>query len=259
MNLGKLMYRTYFKLQKITPGKEKEFIEFLNHRFNWITKIRGVWDVGTMIFVESNYDFDKTMKEILSHYGEYIEDYWFSIMTRLHHCKRSYLIDKEDNTNIILEKSKYQITTDEIDIKIINYLSKFGRARYQEMAKRFNVNEKLIRDRLKRLIDNKIILAFTTFLNIPLLNIKYYKLHFTLNDKSREIIKQMISFGLAQPNIIYIVEGTGCADVEVEVQVQNTNELYVIIDKYRNTFKEAIRDYVFMEYTEEYKFQYASV
>ncbi|MBI2668591.1 Lrp/AsnC family transcriptional regulator [Candidatus Woesearchaeota archaeon] len=257
MNLGKLMYRTYFKLQKTTPGKEQEFVQYLLHKFNWITKVRGVWDVGTMIFVDSNYDFDEIMRDILSDYGEYIENYWFAIMTRLHHCKRSYLLGKEDNTNIILEKAKHQIKTDELDIKIINYLTLFGRAKYQEMAKKFNVNEKLIRDRLERLMENKIILAFTTFLNIPLLDIKYYKLHFTLNDKSREIIKKMIAFGLAQPNIVYVVEGTGCADVEVEVQVQSITELYAIIDIYRSTFKEAIRDYVFMEYTEEYKFEYA--
>lgn len=257
MNLGKLMYRTYFKLQKTTPEKEREFVKYLLNKFNWITKVRGIWDVGTMTFVDSNYDFDNVMKDILSHYGEYIEDYWFAIMTRLHHCKRSYLVGKEDNTDIILEKTEHQIKIDELDMKIINHLTFFGRAKYQEMAQKFNVNEKLVRDRLERLIENKIILAFTTFLNIPLLEVKYYKLHFTLNDKSREIIKKIIAFGLAQPNIVYIVEGTGCADVEVEVQVPSITELYALIDLYRSTFKEAIRDYVFMEYTEEYKFEYA--
>ncbi|MCK5025810.1 MAG: Lrp/AsnC family transcriptional regulator [Nanoarchaeota archaeon] len=257
MNLGKIMYRTYFKLQKTTPEKEREFVEYLRDKFNWITKIRGVWDIGTMTFVNNNYDFDDIMKETLSLYGKYIQDYWFAIMTRLHHCKKSYLIGKQDDTDIILEKTKHQIRTDDLDLKIINYLSKFGRAKYQGMARKFSVNEKLIRDRLKRLIENKVILAFTTFINIPLLDIKYYKLHFSLNDKSREIIKKMIAFGLAHPNIIFIVEGTGCADVEMEIQVSSISELYDIIDSCRRTFKEAIRDYVFMEYTEEYKFEYA--
>jgi DNA-binding Lrp family transcriptional regulator len=257
MNLDKIMYRTYFKFQKTTPSKEKEIAKYLHSKFNWVTKIRGSWDLGTMIFVKDNYEFNKIIKEFLSLYGEFIKEYWFSIMTKLHHCKRNYLLDKKDRTNLILEKTDQKTTTDDLDISLINYLSKFGRAKYQTIAKNLKVNEKLVRDRMKKLIDNKIILAFTTFLNIPLLGIKYYKLHFTLNDKTLQTTKKMISFGLAQPNVIYAVEGTGCADVEIEVQVPKIKELYSIIDLYRETFKEIIINSEFMEYTEEYKFEYS--
>jgi DNA-binding Lrp family transcriptional regulator len=257
MNLNKIMYRTYFKLQKTTPLKEKEITKYLNTKFNWITKIRGSWDLGTMIFVENNYEFNNILKEFLSKYGNYIQDYWFSIMTKLHHCKRNYLIDKEDYTNILLEKTKYKVKLDNLDISLINYLSQFGRAKYQTIAKSLKVNEKLVRDRIKRLIDQKVILAFTTFLNIQALGMKYYKLHFTLDNKSIQTIKKMISFGLIQPNIIYAVEGTGCTDIEIEVQVPNIEGLYSIIDLYRETFKETIKNYEFMEYEEEYDFEYS--
>ena len=43
--------------------------------------------------------------------------------------------------------------------------------------------------------------------------------------------------------------------MELELQVPSTTELYSTIDNFRGKFKEAIRDYVFMEYTEEYKFE----
>lgn len=257
MNLGKLMYRTYFKLQKTTPEKESEINQYMLNQFNWITKVRGEWDIATMIFVGDNYEFDEVMKNILSRFGEYIGDYWFSIMTKLHHCKRSYLLGVKDNTNIILEKTNHKIDLDDLDFKLIAHLTKFGREKYLKMARKFKVNEKLVRDRVKRLVDNKIILGFTPFLNIPLLGRKYYKLHFTLNDKSRKIIKRMIAYGIAQQNIIYVVEGTGCADVELEIQVPSTAELYFIIDEFRSTFKDAIKDYTFMEYTDEYKLEYA--
>jgi DNA-binding Lrp family transcriptional regulator len=256
MNLGKMMYRTYFKLQKMTPEKEKEFVAYISDKFNWVTKVRGVWDVGTMVFVDSNYDFDAIMKDILARFGENIEDYWFSIMTRLHHFRRGYLLGNKDSADLILEKTG-NVPVDALDTNLIDYLTKFGRAKYQDMAREFGVNEKLVRDRLKRLLETKVILGFTTFLNIPALKMVYFKLHFSLNDKSREVVKQMIEFGMLHRNIIYAVEGTGCADVELEVQVESGSGLYSVIDLFREKFKESIRDYEFMEYTEEYKFEYA--
>jgi DNA-binding Lrp family transcriptional regulator len=259
MNLGYIMYRTYIKLQKTTLSKEKEISNYLHEKFNWVTKTRGSWDLGTMIFVKDNYEFDKIIKEFLSLYGQYVDDYWFSLLTRLHHCKRNYLLDKKDRTDLILEKTNHKINIDSLDLKLVSFLSQFGRAKYQTIANELEVSEKLIRDRIKRLIDNKVILAFTTFLNISLLGMTYYKLHFTLNDKSIKTIKKLISFGLLQSNIIYAVEGTGCADVELEIQVPSTNELYSLIDLFRETFKEVITDYEFMEYQEEYKFEYSKI
>lgn len=256
MNLGKLMYRTYLKLQRTTPEKELEINQYLLKRFNWVTKVRGPWDIATMIFVRNNYEFDQIMKDVLSKFGEYIGDYWFAIMTKLHHCKRNYLSNTNDNTDIILQKTDHQTTLDDLDYKLIAHLTEFGREKYLEIARKFNVNEKLIRNRMKRLIDNKIILGFTPFLNIPLLGRKYYKLHFTLHNKSRDTIKRIIGYSIAHKDIIYIVEGTGCADIELELQVPSTTELYSIIDEFRNQFKDAIRDNNFMEYTKEYKFEY---
>ena len=180
MNLGQMMYRTYFKLQKTNPDKEREINQYLLGKFNWVTKVRGPWDIATMTFVSNNYEFDELLKEVLSIYGEFIADYWFAIMTKLHHCKRNYLLNTEDYTDVILQKTDQQIDLDELDFKLLTYLAKFGRERYLEIARKFNVNEKLIRDRVKRLIHNKIILGFTTLLNIPLLGRKYYKLHLPL-------------------------------------------------------------------------------
>lgn len=257
MNLGKLMFRTYFKLQKVTPEKEQEIFALMKKHFYWVVKVRGAWDIATMVFADSHYKFNDIMNVILSIFGEYIENYWVSTITHLHHCKRGYIVGKEDNTDIILHKTKNHIKLDEIDRSIVNCLKEHSRASYREISRICKVNEKLVRDRIKRLIKQEVILGFVTFLNISKFGMIYYKLHFNLNDKSQEIKRKMIAVAIRHPNIPYIVEGIGCADLELEVQVKSSNDLYRIIDLYRTVFKENIRDYSFMEYVEEYSFVYS--
>lgn len=257
MNLGSIMFRTYFKLQGTTPEKEREIVAFMNTKFNWVTKVRGPWDIATMAFMKSHYEFDAVLRELFSAYGPYIEQYWVAVMTRLHHCKRGYLLGVKDMTDLLLEKTGEE-TVDELDQKILDILAEEGRASNIEIARRCTVQEKLIRDRIKRLEERGIILCFTTFLDITKLGMLYYKLNFHLNNKSQQTIRKMIAFAVQHPAIIYVVEGMGCDDLEMELQVPSTKELYEVIDEYRSQFKEDIRDYMFMEYTEEYAFSYTT-
>ena len=55
MKLGFLMYRTYFKFINLTREKEKEIIQYLEKRVNWMTKVEGTWNLSTMVFTKSIY------------------------------------------------------------------------------------------------------------------------------------------------------------------------------------------------------------
>ena len=53
-----------------------------------------------------------------------------------------------------------------------------------------------------------------------------------------------------------MTELVGGADLECEFQVQNNDEFYEYIQDLRLKFSDLIRDYTFMQYTQEYKFTY---
>ena len=58
------------------------------------------------------------------------------------------------------------------------------------------------------------------------------------------------------PNTVYTTELVGGADLETEFQVKTNEEFYTYLGDLRRQFSDIIRDYEFMQYTEEYKFTY---
>ena len=45
LNLNFLMFRTYYKFTNLTPEKEKEIIQYLQKKVNWVTKVEGKWNL----------------------------------------------------------------------------------------------------------------------------------------------------------------------------------------------------------------------
>lgn len=59
------------------------------------------------------------------------------------------------------ENNSKEKTIDELDEKILSWLEKDSRMKGSDIAKNIDANERTVRDRIKRLIDNNIIKRFT--------------------------------------------------------------------------------------------------
>ena len=125
-----------------------------------------------------------------------------------------------------------------------------------EIARKINSTEMVVRYRIKNLIKDGIILGFRPFLNIKKLGYIYFKLHITLQNLSNQKKEKILDYIHNHPKTIYTTELIGGADIETEFQVKNNEEFYSFIDELRKIFKDTIKDYEFMQYTNEYKFIY---
>lgn len=84
----------------------------------------------------------------------------------------------------------------------------------------------------------------------------YFKIHLTLQDITPDKKRKIISYIHQHPNIVHTTELVGGADLETEFQVKSNDEFYRYVRDMRQRFGAIIRDYEFMQYTEEYKFTY---
>ncbi len=262
MKLGFNWYRTFFKFQNLTVEKEEEIIEWLRKRSSWITRVEGVWDLNTGIFCKNVYEYRDLINDFLLKYNYYVDSYDVAIVTRMWHYHRDYLINAskktstaelmgyEEKTNYIAEQ------IDKIDYKILSILLKNARMKTIEIADKINTTEMVVRYRIKKLIEKGIILGFRAFLDIRKLGYIYFKVHFTLQNLTSEKKKRVFDYIHAHPKTIYTTELVGGADLETEFQVENNDELYENINKIRLKFGDIIRDYEFMQYTQEYHFTY---
>ena len=262
MKLGYDWYRTFFKFQNLTIEKEKEIIDYLKERASWISKVEGIWDLNTGIFVKNVYEYRDLINEFLLKYSSFIERYDVSIVTREWSYHRDYLLNKKQKTSkpILMgfdPQKQYQIEIiDETDYKILKTILKNARMKTIDIARDIKTTEMVVRYRLKNLIKNGIIIGFKPFLNVHKLGYTYFKLHLTLQNLTPEKKKSIVNYIHQHPNTVHMTELVGGADLEAEFQVKTNEDFYAHVQELRLKFGDIIRDYEFMQYTQEYKFTY---
>lgn len=260
MKLGFIWFRTFFKFQNLGTQKEEEILEWLRRQSSWMTQVEGPWDVNTGIFCRTVYEFRDILSEFFMNYGTYLERYWTSIVTRMWHYHRGYLLNKKESKADVMgyePGEKYvPVTIDRTDYKILQKLAKNARMKTIDIAREIEATEIMVRHRIKKMIENGVILGFRPFLNINKLGYSYFKVHIKLQNLTEERKNHILSFIHQHLHIIYLTELVGGADVEIEFQVRTNDELYQYLKELRERFPDLIRDYEFMQYTKEYKFTY---
>ncbi len=258
-NLGFLMHRTYFKFTNLTKEKEEEVINYIKDNVNWIILAQGKWDISTMRFTQHIHEYNIFIKELKLRYGDYIKTYSMSFVEKLWHYKRGYLLNKpiQDLKYIVKEKTvSTPLNINEIDIKILNIISTNARMQYTQIGTIIGINEKVVRDHIKKLTEQKIILGYTTLLDTAKLGYLYYKVHFELKNYSNDSLKKLHTYALFHPNIVYAVDTIEDEHFEIEIQTKSSEEFYKIINDIRTKFPDLISDYFFLEYTAELKYHY---
>ncbi|HLC73452.1 MAG TPA: winged helix-turn-helix transcriptional regulator [Candidatus Nanoarchaeia archaeon] len=262
MKLGYDWYRTFFKFQNLSIDKEDDIINYLKGKASWITKVEGPWDLNTGIFVRNVYEYRDLINEFLLKYSSFIERYDVAIVTREWTYHRDYLLNKKIKTTkpllmgFSIQKEYATETIDELDYKILKTILKNARMKTIDIARETNMTEMIVRYRLRKLVQNGIIMGFKPFLNVDKLGYIYFKLHLTLQNINHEKKQKIVSYIHQHPNTIHMTELVGGSDLEAEFQVNSNNEFYSCVQDLRLKFSDIIRDYEFMQYTQEYKFTY---
>ncbi len=254
--LGYTWNRFYVKFWGLSPKIEEEITSFLKTRVAWIVKVRGNWDLNFLFWAQTTEELREFWEEFYANYGNYVQKSWFSVMTRIIHYPRSMLLDKEPKNSFILGEKSSKIKIDAIDYKILGFLANNARAQNIDIAKALHTTEIVIRYRIKKLVESKVILNFRPFLDINLLGYKYYKIHFYLKDVTRELYSRIKRFVGSKSVITYVDEVIGGADLEIEANVLDNDRLYNLIDEIRKEFPDKIKDVEFLEYIKEYTLRY---
>ncbi|MDE1825677.1 MAG: winged helix-turn-helix transcriptional regulator [Candidatus Micrarchaeota archaeon] len=262
MKLGFDWYRTFFKFQNLSVEKEGEIISWLFGRVSWITKAEGKWDLNTGKFTKTVYEYRDFINEFLLKYGEYIEAYNVAVVTRMWHYHRDYLLGKKEKSLKyelmgFEEGTKYESQKiDKTDYKILSVLLKNARMKTVDIADRIGSTEMVVRYRIKKMRENGIILGFKPFLNMKKLEYMYFKVHFTLHNLTPQKKEGIMQYVHQHPNTVHTTELVGGDDLETEFQVKSNEEFFEHIRDMRIRYGEIIREYFFMQYTDESKFSY---
>jgi len=256
--LGLKLYRIGLKLENAGKEKEQEILAYLTQRASWIVSALGTWDIWMAVYAKNEYEFMEFWNKFYTEYGYFIKQRWISLMTAFWNFERSFILPQKKNRDkmFILGKKPARTKIDEIDEKILQQLTRNARQTSLELAKKIKQTERIIRYRIRRLEEQKIILGYRTFLNTSLLGLKYYKLFIQLkNVKSKDfaIIRNYVT---QNPAVVYNTVALGGYDFELEAHFHDSQALFAFIVELKETFPAFIRSIQHMEYIKEHKVTY---
>lgn len=255
--LGYIGFRLYVKLQNTTPEKEEEIINWLKQKeiVTWIVSIEGDYSLGALILTKSVKEMNNLWKEFLERYANYIDNRLLTIMTKVAYFSRAYLLNLKKNTyEINFATEPNEIYIDEKDKEILKLMAGNARIPIVEIASKVRLTPKTVIERIKQLEKNKIITGYKPVFDMEKLGYQYYKIHFRLNNLTKEKERKFRAFVKEQPNIIYDDEVLGGDDFEIELQVKGNEELRVLIDEIKREFADIIKEHRVMQFYKEHKY-----
>jgi Lrp/AsnC family leucine-responsive transcriptional regulator len=146
---------------------------------------------------------------------------------------------------------------DEKDKKIIEQLQLNARQNISEIAKKTNLPRDIVKYRIKRLEQNKLVRQYHAFINPALLGYPLYVyVGFSLLNINPEEENKFISFLKSKKQIIYVAKNSGKWDFSIGVAAKDYNDFDKVLKEVRAEFTKVIKDYEILPVIQEYKYDW---
>lgn len=161
-------------------------------------------------------------------------------------------LDKKGETVIYGQAVKL----DSYDKKIILCLNDDARITLADLAGKIGLSRDAIKNRISRLIKNKVIINFKPLLNSPKMGfptINYVVL--SLYNPSTEQEEKFIEYLKSQKNITYAASLIGKWDYILDIMAEDPGQFNEVLKKIRQKFPNLIKDYEIYGVLNEYKYE----
>jgi Lrp/AsnC family transcriptional regulator, leucine-responsive regulatory protein len=255
--LGYQSIRIYFKFHNITREKQDELEHDLikDSGVWWLVTLEGKWDVGLAFAVEHTLDFYEYWDKIINKYRKYINKHSVEFYTHIRQYPKSYIIkQKNSERGTLVGASKEMAQIVKLDKQLLKVLSNNGRMALLEIATKLKTSPQVIRNHIKKLEKNKVILGYRALIDVSFLGYRYYKAFINLLNTER--MQELQQFCLQHPNILNVNRTMGGRDFEIELQTKSFDEFDSIMNEIRKQFAGTIDDYEFVIARKEKKMVY---
>ncbi len=255
--LGYNLYRIFLNLIDTPPPQLNNIIKFLQDQKNtwWIAKLDGSWNFAFAAWFKTNKEFKDFYTDFLQNFKQNIKQQLICPITAYKHYNRSYLINTRTTKKEIVAQGP-KTKHDQIDLKILNLLSKNARIPLIDIAKELKLDSMTIHHRIKKLEKLGIIQGYKVNLNFNLLKRDFYSVKINLN--SLKEVKQIESYIKQIPETTAMTEAIGSYDIEFDLEVKDSEQYFKIIESLENQFS-TIREIIYFRVLKSYKIIYMPV
>jgi len=252
--IGYQVYKLYILIKNI-PEKRDELINYVKNdkRLFWLGTAEGVWNIGLTYFAKTAQEFFELKNQLIGKFKELIIELKTAQVVDIQIHEKTFLHSAETKWIHFFNESK-ELVLDEISIKILNGLFNNSRKNLAHIAHENESTVEIIRNRIKNMEEQKIIVKYTINIDYELLDYEFYKTFIYLKNTNKESIEKLLAYILINKNIIYVIKQISAWDIELEILCKNYKEYNKVISELTQKFSEAInkietaiisKDYVF--------------
>ena len=145
---------------------------------------------------------------------------------------------------------------DKYDKLILKELDSNATKSFSDIAGRVHLSRDAVRNRIKKLVDNKVILAFKPVFNPPKMGFSTINYVFiSLYNPSEEQEKKFLDFLKSNKNVTYVAELIGKWDYILDIMAENPGQFNKAMKGIRQRFSNLIKDYEVYGVLQEYKYE----
>ncbi|MBU0457301.1 MAG: Lrp/AsnC family transcriptional regulator [Nanoarchaeota archaeon] len=242
--IGYRIYRIFIKYRDLSPETEQKLLKHLKNHPNvgWVVTYEGFYDLVILFWAKDIFSFREMCDGLFTEYGKYFQNIVTTVILNIYHFKHNFLFDSNDYNQIVIGGKVDSIELDEIDNEILKILAEDCRNTTLNIGSKLNLPPNTVKYRIKRLIDNKVIVAFKTKIDVSTLGYQHYKVFLSLHQLTEKVRKDIIGFLKINPNVVYVTDALGHADLEFEAHVKNVKDIHFLIRSIKAQFPETIKD-----------------
>ncbi|MEK6947186.1 MAG: winged helix-turn-helix transcriptional regulator, partial [Nanoarchaeota archaeon] len=242
--LGYYMFKIYLKLENIPDEREKFFEELKNNKeVYWIGISDGVFDCVFAMLSKSITEYYEKINSFLSKWEHLIISKVLGTMVGTWQFNKKFFLSDADGQYVTFGGDVVNNEIDELDYKILNILANEARIPLTELARRTKSTIEIVRGRIKKLEDKKIILNYRIAVDFNKLGLEFFKAIIYFRKLSKQDEQSLFEWMRTHPNSLYYIRSLAPWEAEFEFAVESYQQFNAIINELRKKFHSVIRNY----------------
>jgi len=257
--IGYTFYSVYYALKNISQRVLARFCKFLLSEPSVciLLQCEGRWDVVAGILAKDPLEVYNVLLEVRDRFGGYILER--SILTHIgaRHCRRKYLLGKEFSEGEFVHITGGKLSRARVedgDVGLLRALAENARATVPELSDALGESPYVVRRRLRRLCEEKIILRTGFLPEHSRYGYRYNRVLFSLQHTTKGRFELLKNFLVQHPNIKRITSTFGRYDLVVDGEFESESEFRAFVTEVRTRFGGIISHYDALEVLKVHRF-----
>jgi len=243
-----ILHKVYLRLIRSSAKDEERIIDFLNNHKNvaWLVRTEGIYDLALAFHTKGINELNKVLLELENKFGKQISEKVINRIITGEFFHRDYLVENKKSgfrKNVIFQTQEKPVQLDETDLKILAGLCRDSRASIVEISKKVKISADAVGKRIKSLEKLGILKSYIIVLNTEKLGILHYKVLLKVGNFNEKLEKEFLEFCRAHKNITFYNKGIGSWEIELDLEVGNSEEFREIMRLLKQRFADSIKEY----------------